>query len=267
VTLNLPAIDAHAHIETTVSARDLRGLEAVVFAVTREPSEWQAALNRRDELSLWGIGVHPALPRALAAFDAGQFASVVDRFCIVGEVGLDGKSPIPLHRQREVFDSILAVVAGSPRPVSIHSVGRQKDVLDALQRQPIPGAVLHWWRGSRSQTHEAVEMGCYFSLNGAEAVRPMVMGQIPRDRILTETDFPFSRRSDRSAVKPGATSTIERALAQAWSATAVEVRRQLWTNLRRLFTETGQIGHLPVGVQDRLSSLDHADVDAGPPQG
>jgi TatD DNase family protein len=68
VTLPLPAIDAHAHVLPDVSADDLRQLGAFVFAVTREGKEWEPALRRHDDLAIWGVGVHPGVPAAIAGF-------------------------------------------------------------------------------------------------------------------------------------------------------------------------------------------------------
>jgi TatD DNase family protein len=249
MTVALPAIDAHAHVLPSVPVRDLQELRALVFAVTREGNEWDPALRRRDELAIWGIGVHPGVPAAITGFDAERFAHAVDRALLVGEVGLDGRSKIPLAEQRPVFDAVLNVVAARPRPVSIHSVAASREVLDALRRRPVAAPILHWWRGSQSETQEALELGCFFSLNGAEARRPKLLDHLPPERVLTETDFPHSLRSDPAARQPAAVATIESALMQRWGADRLILRRQLWRNLGELFDRCELFDHLPAGVQ------------------
>ena len=57
-------------------------------------------------------------------------------------------------------------------------------------------------------------MGCFFSVNGAEARRPKVLALLPQNRVLAETDFPYSRRSDPVADRPAAVATIEVCLMQ-----------------------------------------------------
>ena len=253
--MSLPPIDAHAHIKTTVPARDLADLESFVVAVTREQNEWQPALQRHDEFAVWGIGVHPGLPEEIEGFDAVAFAAALNSALFVGEVGLDGKSKTPLATQRAVFDQVLNAVATHPRPTTIHSVGATRQVLDALQAQPIAAPVLHWWRGSEADTKEAVEMGCFFSLNGAEARRPKVLKLLPPERVLTETDFPYSRRSDPAAGRPAAVTTIEAALMQSWSMDELEIRRRLWRNLAELYERCALSDRLPAAVQEMILTV------------
>lgn len=248
----LPPLDAHAHIEPTIAPAELTKLRAVVFAVTREPREWEAARRRNDRTTVWGVGCHPGVPAALGAFDPDQFSDAIADAPLVGEVGVDGRSKVPMARQREVLDRILAMVGENPRPVSLHSVNAADAVLDALRKRPVPGAILHWWRGSAAQTETAVEMGCFFSLNGAEVKNPKVLDLLPRDRVLTETDFPHSRRSDRAANRPGQVDTIEKALAVSWGEDLYGVRTQIWANLRALLDATGVTGRMPRDVKTAL---------------
>src|SRR5439155_5927450 len=114
-----------------------------------------------------------------------------------------------------------------------------KLVLEELQACPIPGAILHWWRGSESETRMAIEAGCWFSINGAEIARPKVLRWLPPERVLTETDFPHSRRQDRAADVPGGVATVEGALTELWQCPVMEVRTQLWMNLRGLVHACG----------------------------
>jgi len=248
----LPPLDAHAHVDTAIAERDLRALGAALLAVTREPREWAAALARRDRLCAWGLGCHPQLPEAVAGFDAEQLRRLLPQAAFVGEVGLDARSPVPMARQREVLQQVLGAAAEVPRLVSIHSVGASGLVLDELRACPIPGAILHWWRGSEAETRAAVTAGCWFSVNGAEVARPKVLSWLPLERVLTETDFPHTQRQDRAARKPGAVRTVEGALAELWQRPVTEVRRQLWVNLRELLRACGSAGRMPRAMQALL---------------
>lgn len=250
--MTLSAIDAHAHISTTVSAADIRGLGAFVAAVTREEREWHAATQRRDDLAVWGVGVHPGLPEQIAGFDAERFAAAVSSAQLVGEVGLDGRSKAPVANQIKVLQQILEIVAASPRPVTIHSVLATAEIIEQLRRTPITAPILHWWRGTEQETAAAIEMGCFFSLNGAEPKSPKVMSLIPPDRVLTETDFPHTRRSDPKAAQPAAVETIEAALEREWGISRDALRQQMWQNLAVLFDRCDLTDQLPAGVQDAM---------------
>jgi TatD DNase family protein len=231
----LPAIDAHAHVDVRVAARDLSELDAVVLAVTRSLAEWQAASVRDDELTLWGVGCHPAMPDAVRAFDARTFADALETAAFVGEVGLDRRSRVSVDEQVAVLTEILRAVQRVPRPLSIHSTGATKAVLDLLEANPTSTPILHWWRGTSQETARALQLGCFFSLNGHEATSPKAIDVIPLERILTETDFPHSERYDASASRPAATETIERALMRQHGLSLVELRQRLWKNLQDAF--------------------------------
>ncbi|MDP8929753.1 MAG: TatD family hydrolase [Actinomycetota bacterium] len=250
--MTLPPIDAHAHIKTSVPERDLSDREAFVVAVTRERSEWQRALRRRDGMAVWGIGVHPGLGTEIESFDPEGFALAVRAAVFVGEIGLDGRSKAPAVAQRAVFDQALAVLVRTPRPATIHSVAASRQTLDALQQRPIRAPVLHWWRGSKSETEEAIQLGCFFSVNGAEVKRPKVLRLLPKDRVLTETDFPYSRHSDPGASQPAAVSTTEQALMREWGLSELDLRRRLWRNLADLFDRCDLVERLPEAVQNTM---------------
>jgi TatD DNase family protein len=206
----------------------------MVFAVTRSLDEAEAAQRRSDTLTLWGAGCHPAAPEAVGAFDNDRFAALLRRAAFVGEVGLDRRSRVPMERQREVLGQILDLVAETPRAVSLHATGATGAVLEMLEHHPIRFPILHWWRGSASETKRAIELGALFSLNGHEAKSPKVISLIPLDRVLTETDFPFSQRYDRLADRPAAVATIESALADHHDLSIEELRLRIWTTLAPL---------------------------------
>lgn len=140
------------------------------------------------------------------------------------------------------------------RPVTIHSTAATSEVLTALRNCPIEGAVLHWWRGTSAQTREAVELGCFFSVNGHEVRSPRILDLVPPERLLTETDFPHSRRYDRAATRPGVVGTVEAHLEARWDADRLEIRRLLWRNFGSLLSATDVIGRMPRAILAALAT-------------
>jgi TatD DNase family protein len=252
---SLPSIDAHAHVATHIDERDLRELRAVVFAVTRDPKEWAAAAKREDRSCVWGLGCHPGVKGAAEGFDAAALYEHLERCAVIGEVGLDRRSKVPSDLQLRTFRAVLDVASVRPRLASIHSSGRSSDIVSELEARPIKGAILHWWRGGDEETRAAIDLGCYFSVNGAEAKNPKVLALLPPERVLTETDYPHTQRSDRSAVRPGAVTTIENALASQWGVDVEGVRQRVWRNLNDVCKATGTSGLMPRAIQVTLLSL------------
>ncbi|KQZ75556.1 TatD family hydrolase [Nocardioides sp. Root151] len=225
--MNQPMLDTHAHIAPDVTPAQVKALgNAHVFAVTRSIAEARLVARRKDTNLTWGLGVHPGKPDALAAYNEDTFTRAVDYFTLVGEVGMDRRGD--RTRQREVFDSILTACTNRPVLISIHSTGRTKDVLEALAEQPHPGAILHWFTGTLDEIDQAAALGCYFSVNAAMASE--IIAHMPVERLLTETDFPSSRRKTRAS-KPGDVQAIERLIADIHQADA---RRLARTNLDAL---------------------------------
>jgi len=249
----LPPLDLHTHINPKIRPADLERLGAVVFAATRSLDEYESVKSRRDQVAIWGVGCHPGVAQAQKAFDAERFTAMLASTAFVSEIGLDRRSKVPLDEQERVFASILDVLQGTPRIASIHSSGVPGRVLDALERTPIRGAVLHWWRGDEAQTRRAVELGCWFSINAAGMKYPAEVSLIPLQRILTETDHPSGDRTSDAPRQPGAVDDVEHALAEVYKIDARGVRVRAWTNLVDLVDETNVAGLLPAAVQRMIA--------------
>ncbi|WP_081840099.1 TatD family hydrolase [Corynebacterium vitaeruminis] len=254
MTPQFPPLDLHAHINPKIRPIDLERLGAVVFAATRSLDEYESVKSRRDQVTVWGVGCHPGVEQAQHDFHAERFGSLLASTAFVSEVGLDGRSKVPLFEQERVLDSILDRLLAAPRIASIHSSGASNLVLDALERRPIKGAVLHWWRGDHTQTLRAIELGCWFSINAAGMKYPHDISLIPIERILTETDHPSGDRVSSEPRQPGSVVDVEKALARVYRTTAESIRRQIWTNFARLVAETSTAALLPLPVQRMIAA-------------
>jgi TatD DNase family protein len=250
----LPALDLHAHIDVNIDATELVTLPGIVFAACRTLAESRTALQRRDPRVIWGAGCHPGLARNHTGFDPAQFEELVARTPYVSEIGLDSSGKGGLARQTATFDAILDVLQRSPRLASIHSAGAHDEVLDALTRRPIRGAILHWWTGSADQSRRAVDLGCYFSLNANAMRRRSIVENLPLERVLPETDHPFGDRGAPQPRMPGGTASVEDALGRLHGSTAVQVRLIVWRNLSRLVGETGCSALLSRAVISQLAA-------------
>lgn len=249
---DLPALDTHAHLATDVTAMQVRRLgDAVIFCVTRSLSEAAAAPHGVYPNLLWGLGVHPGSREALERYDGDRFEGLLPKFALVGEVGLDRRAG-RLDRQREVLSDLLARLHDAPVLLSIHSSGATDEILALLGEHRPRAPVLHWFGGDLAQCQQASDLGAWFSVNAA--MSDEVIRSISRDRVLSETDFPFTRRAGSS--RPGATAPVEARLGLAWTCTPAEVRRTIWTNLSLLCGRAGVGARLPKRITELISEGD-----------
>ena len=245
-------LDAHAHVQPDIASSDLRALDAHIVAVTRTPDEYAQTLNRTDPTTTWALGCHPSLARPQKNFDPGRFRRLLENAAVVGEIGLDGSSRVPVETQTAVLQQILGMLRETPRVSTIHSAGATAELIRLLGDTQPSGVILHWWRGDEEQTRRALALGCYFSVNSREIDRPRVIGIVPRDRILTETDHPSGDRSERPPNRPGNMRRVIAALAEHWRVGSDEVVRQTWENWRTLCLSTGTADLLPRSFKKQM---------------
>lgn len=239
-----PPLDTHAHVDPGIDASELRKLGAFIFAMTRSLEEFEAVRSRSDLRALWGVGVHPGLVRAQKAFTVERFRQQIKDTPLVGEVGLDGSSRVPIELQTTTFRNVLEELQRQPRIVSVHSSGAHLRVLRELHRTPVEGVILHWWTGGAEVTEEAVRLGCYFSLPPAMMSSEETIRAIPPHRLLTETDHPYGDRRRRGA-KPGRVNEVEQNLANFRGIESRAQRIEVWANFAKLVEAAGVEADLP----------------------
>jgi len=98
-----------------------------------------------------------------------------------------------------------------------------------------------WFTGSKAEARRASELGCYFSINAAmmtnERGRDLIT-TLPFERLLTETDGPFTKIDGRPACPVDVETTID-ALANLCHVTPDVTAAAVQTNLRSLLKAAG----------------------------
>ena len=119
--------------------------------------------------------------------------------------------------------------------MSIHSRASATAVLEELKGiDGIP--ILHWFTGTKSELKRAIDIGCWFSigpamLNTKKGIE--LVSNIPHDRILTETDGPFSKYNN-NVLMPWDCDVATRLLAKCWDLCTDEASQILLENLRNI---------------------------------
>ncbi len=136
----------------------------------------------------------------------------------IGEVGIDASPRFykSLDVQKQVFRTILERCADAGGKIlTVHSVRSVRIVPDMIERHLTRdrGVVaLHWFTGTKAEARRAATLGCYFSIN-AEMMRSdrgrTLVAELPMDRLLTETDGPFTQMDGRPTEPNDARKAID----------------------------------------------------------
>lgn len=236
-------LDLYPDLERAISICDSQRVATLAVTTTPKAFERNLELSAGSDFVRVGLGLHPQLV-AQRHKEIDLFETLLPRTRYVGEVGLD-RGPAhyrSFELQCSIFARILRACAEEGGKIlSLHSVRAAKPVLDMLDEHLPPDraqVVLHWFIGTRSDVRRAVERGCFFSVNegmlhstnGARVLR-----DIPKDRVLTETDGPFLLRGD-NPIAPGDVHRVVEMMAALLETPIEDVRRQILSNLRSLTT-------------------------------
>lgn len=216
--------DFHCHLDLYSDPAEMVALcekeKILTLAVTTTPKAWPqnriwAANGRYVNVA---VGLHPELV-AERHSETALLLECLKTSSFVGEIGLDGS---PAHRasiprQKEVFGRVLdAAAALGGRVLTIHSRGAATEVIDLIRAKAHTGKILpilHWYSGSVTAMRKAIDHGCYFSINGnmlASERGQVIVKMIPDDRLLTETDGPFTTEGKRPSVPTDVIAMVKR---------------------------------------------------------
>jgi TatD DNase family protein len=242
-------VDFHCHLDLyeghAALIAECDRERVATLAVTTTPKAWQRnrELAARSPQVRVALGLHPQL----IAERGGELA-LLERLLAearyVGEVGLDAGPRFyrSLPDQERVFQRILRVCAEiGGKTLSVHSVRAVGRVLDCVERTLPPDrgrVVLHWFTGTMAEARRAIELGCYFSVNGEMLRSPkhrQNLAALPLERLLTETDGPFVRSGGRP-VRPREVSKTVEQLAALLSIEPDDMARHVLANLKTLLT-------------------------------
>lgn len=240
-------VDFHCHLDLypdhALAVQETETAGVFTLAVTTTPRAWPRnhELAQRTKHVRAALGLHPQL-----VAEHENEIELWDRHLAetryVGEVGLDAGPRFfkSLDAQKRVFQHVLQQCAqAGGKIITVHSIRSAKAVLDLVETHLPPERgriILHWFTGTKSEAKRALELGCYFSINagmlGNERHAPMVQA-IPLDRMLTETDGPFTRTGDRPSQPADVVGVVE-GLSRFHGLPSSEVASLIRDNLRAL---------------------------------
>lgn len=203
--LNL--FDSHCHLTDNQFAGDLKAVlrrafvagvrEMLVASQSVPDSQEVIRLCQRHEGCFCCIGVHP--------HEADRFRSVdittLKELCIepsiraIGEIGLDFFRNISTRPNQEVaFEVQVELARAMDLPMVLHVRDAANRVRAILEEHGYHAGVVHCFSGDAKMAEWAVEHGYFISFAGNvtyEGRLGEVARQVPRDRLMVETDAPY----------------------------------------------------------------------------
>jgi TatD DNase family protein len=238
-------IDMHCHLDlypnpkTVVQQCDQQNI--YVLSVTTTPKAWQGtkALAEGCKRIRTSLGLHPQLAHERHQ-EVDLFDELVSEAKYIGEIGLDGSKGYAQYTdiQLYVLKHILASTkkAGG-RIMSIHSRAAVDSFLDCfVQYQDAGIPILHWFTGTQTQLKRAISLGCWFSVGPAMLATKKgksLVKEIPKERILTETDGPFASLNQKILMPWDVEKTIP-VLSELWQISSEETKFTLTSNLQSI---------------------------------
>lgn len=199
-------IDTHCHFdmmsqpEAYIRQKEQAG--DIVIGMTNLPSHFEMELphvKRYKHIRL-ALGLHPLLAsenkNELPLFD-----SLLDQTSYIGEIGLDfSKEGLSTKEdQISTLRKLLEKLEGRKKIISVHSRKAEKELFDLLCEYNINNVIFHWYSGPIDLIPSIISKGYYFSINEAMTISKngrTIIKEIPRSRILTESDAPFNNKVD-----------------------------------------------------------------------
>jgi TatD DNase family protein len=219
--------------------RNASGSGVVVVAVTELPSAYQRLALRfgsRPTMRL-ALGMHPLRARLATALELTLFTRLLDRTDYVGEIGLDGsrEGHSTLREQRKIFEYLLGQPRIRTKILTVHSRGAEAETIERLADAHVT-AILHWYTGALGHIDTALDAGLYFSVNMAmlrsrSGLR--VLAAVPPDRVVTETDGPYTKIAGRASQPSDIPQTVL-ALSRTWNEEPDQARARIFATMAAL---------------------------------
>ena len=240
-------VDFHCHLDlypdhaAAIAAAEAAGI--YTLAVTTTPKAWPRNRDLTKGLRFVrpALGLHPQLV-AQRAHELADWKRYLAEARYIGEVGLDAGPRYykSLDAQKQIFRTVLErCAAAGDKVLTVHSVRTASAVLDMMEAHLPPGrgkVVMHWFTGSLAEAKRATDLGCYFSINAemgrSERGRTLI-ASLPDERLLTETDGPFTQTQGRPTQPADVYLAVE-ALANIRGGTPHAASEIVSTNLKTL---------------------------------
>ena len=239
-------MDLHTHLDLYPDALRLahrvNDTNSFTLCVTTSPRAWEATSRVFAQFSniKVALGLHPEIV-ARKYEERTLMLQNIPSVRYIGEIGLDGSSRynnLLRNLQRQIFREILSEASRvGGRVMSIHSRQAVSEVLLMLNAHSNIGVpILHWFSGSPGELREAINIGCYFSVNTLMATSERgayLISLMPHDKVLPESDGPFATEGNMP-LSPMSSNGVAHLVSKIWKVDEAEVQFGFESTLRHI---------------------------------
>lgn len=216
IGVNLTHKRFRADLDDVIARARAAGVTAMVVTGTSLAGSWAAwelARTRPDVLSSTA-GVHPHNARECGDRTLAELRDLAGRPEVraIGECGLDyDRNFSPPDVQRRWFAAQVDLAAELSMPLFLHERAAHADFLAILRerRAALPAAVIHCFTGDAAELERYLEIDLHIGITGwicddrrGSHLRDLI-GRIPPERLMIETDAPFLLPRDLTRPPPG----------------------------------------------------------------
>lgn len=196
-------IDTHFHLDYYRNHKywydRINELQQYTICVTNSPEVYHSCRKLYPETKYvkFALGYNPQ-QSSKVDFSTNNFLHELSTTRYIGEVGLDFSKKFIGTKQKQlnIFNFICRKSAEQNKLLSVHSRMAEYDTLRILLSQGVSKAIIHWYSGDIGIIHHFLNAGYYFSVNSsmcATTSGKKIISKIPMERLLVESDGPFSK--------------------------------------------------------------------------
>lgn len=231
--------DTHFHLDLQKNVKaaieEISANKIYTIAMTNLPVLYEKEQKEyEDSYIRIALGFHPELIGEYKKYIPMMWEKLPNaRY--VGEVGLDFSDSTYKKEQLAFFEELIEKSREDKNKIlSIHSRKAEIEVLNCLRGRISFKPILHWYTGNIKNIEDAVDIGCYFSINQKmmQTIKFKKMVEIiPLNRILLETDSPFGSNTKAHSNMLIQTTSM---LANIFNMKKDDVEQTLWNNFQAL---------------------------------
>ena len=235
-------IDVHCHFDLAKNPEkyisDNEKKKIITIGMTNLPSHFQMGIGHIKSYKniRLALGLHPLLAKEHSQ-EYSKFKQYANETSYIGEVGLDFSREGYSTKEIQIksFEFVLDCIKEKQKIISVHSRRAEVEILDMLISKGINNAIFHWYSGSVSILQKIISAGFFFSINSAMTQSyngKKIISEIPKELVLTETDFPFIENSN--------INNVYQHLAQLWGESVSEIEHIIDSNIKRILQNIKQ---------------------------